>query len=69
LLACEADSRGRQGLEHSPYPQREYLQQARQRAAAVKPTPEDLEKHGPEIAQRLHQRRVRAVEELRRARG
>jgi len=29
LLACEADSRGRLGLEQSPYPQREYLQRAR----------------------------------------
>ncbi len=28
LLACEADSRGRAGLEQVPYPQREYLQAA-----------------------------------------
>jgi tRNA nucleotidyltransferase (CCA-adding enzyme) len=69
LLACEADSRGRLGLEQAPYPQREYLRQARQAAAAVKPTPEDLEKHGAKIAERLHQRRVRAVEELRGARA
>ena len=26
LLACEADSRGRAGLEAEPYPQRDYLQ-------------------------------------------
>src|SRR6202167_4292875 len=39
LLACEADSRGRTGLELLPYPQREYLQAAREAAAAIKPSP------------------------------
>jgi tRNA nucleotidyltransferase (CCA-adding enzyme) len=65
LLACEADSRGRLGLENVPYPQRQYLQAARDAAAAIKPTPQDIAEHaGPQIAQRLHQRRLEAIAEL-----
>jgi tRNA nucleotidyltransferase (CCA-adding enzyme) len=65
LLACEADSRGRTGLEHRPYPQRGYLQAARDAAAAIKPSPEDLAQSGAKIAERLHQRRAHAIGELR----
>ncbi len=66
LLACEADSRGRLGLENEPYPQRGYLQAARDIAAAVKPTPEDIAEHaGPKIAERLHRRREQAIANLR----
>ena len=42
LLACEADSRGRAGLEDKPYPQREYLIAARAAAAAIKPSAEEI---------------------------
>src|ERR1700675_4534882 len=66
LLACEADSRGRTGLENAPYPQRQYLQAARDAAAAIKPSAEDIAAHGgAKIAQLLHQRRVHAVAEVR----
>lgn len=62
LLACEADSRGRTGLETVPYPQREYLQAARAAAAAIKPSPEEIATlAGEKIAQRVHQRRVEAI--------
>jgi tRNA nucleotidyltransferase (CCA-adding enzyme) len=65
LIACEADSRGRSGLEKNPYPQRQYLQAARDAAATVKPTPEDLaDNAGPLIAERVHQRRLQAITEL-----
>src|SRR5579862_1501791 len=65
LIACEADSRGRLGLEKNPYPQREYLQAARDGAATVKPTPEDLaDNAGPLIAERVHQRRLKVITEL-----
>jgi len=65
LLACEADSRGRLGLESIPYPQREYLQAARDAAAAIKPTPQDIAEHaGPQIAERLHARRLEAIAAL-----
>jgi tRNA nucleotidyltransferase (CCA-adding enzyme) len=66
LLACEADSRGRAGLESVPYPQREYLHAARDAAAAIKPSPSDLAANpGAGIAQWLHRRRAQAVAELR----
>ncbi len=65
LMACEADSRGRLGLEKNPYPQREYLQAARDAAATIKPTPEDIaDRVGPLIAERIHQRRLQAITEL-----
>jgi tRNA nucleotidyltransferase (CCA-adding enzyme) len=65
LLACEADSRGRLGLENTPYPQRPYLQAARDAAATIKPTPEDIaDQVGPLIAERIHQRRLKAITEL-----
>jgi len=66
LLACEADARGRTGLENRPYPQRPYLHSARDAAAAVKPSAEDIAVHtGAKIAELLHQRRVHAVAEVR----
>jgi tRNA nucleotidyltransferase (CCA-adding enzyme) len=70
LLACEADSRGRTGLERAPYPQRQYLQAARDAAAAIKPSPEDIAAGGgAKIAERLHQRRAQAIAELRERSG
>ena len=66
LLACEADSRGRTGLENAPYPQREYLQAARDAAAAIKPSAEDIAAHdGAKIAQHLRRRRLHAITDLR----
>jgi tRNA nucleotidyltransferase (CCA-adding enzyme) len=64
LSACEADSRGRLGLETAPYPQRGYLLAAREAAAAVKPSAQDIaELSGIQIAQRLRERRLHAVAE------
>jgi tRNA nucleotidyltransferase (CCA-adding enzyme) len=66
LLACEADSRGRAGLQSAPYPQREYLLAARDAAAAIKPSAQDIAAHaGAQIAERLHQRRTEAIAALR----
>ena len=66
LLACEADSRGRTGLELQPYPQREYLQAARDAAAAIKPSAEDIAtQDGANIAERLQRRRMLAIAEMR----
>jgi tRNA nucleotidyltransferase (CCA-adding enzyme) len=67
LLACEADARGRTGLEAKPYPQRGYLNAARDAAAAVKPTAQEIAAHsGARIAQHLQQRRIEAIGGLRR---
>src|SRR5277367_1115073 len=66
LLACEADSRGRAGLENTPYPQREYLAKARDAAAAVKPSTEEIGAlSGAKIAEHLHRRRTQTIAELR----
>ena len=62
LLACEADARGRTGWETKPYPQRDYLLAAREAAASVKPSSEDIASHpGAKMAELLHRRRVRAI--------
>jgi tRNA nucleotidyltransferase (CCA-adding enzyme) len=66
LLACEADSRGRAGLENLPYPQRAYLQAARDAAAAVKPSAQDVAAHsGEKIAELIRRRRLHVITELR----
>jgi tRNA nucleotidyltransferase (CCA-adding enzyme) len=65
LWACEADARGRTGMQDNPYPQRDYVRTARDVAAAIKPTPEDIAGcSGVEIAARLHQRRLRVIADL-----
>ncbi|MDE1887457.1 MAG: multifunctional CCA addition/repair protein [Gammaproteobacteria bacterium] len=58
LLACEADARGRSGLEARPYPQAELLRRARAAAAAVS-IPGGTS--GAEIGKRLNQARLLAV--------
>ena len=66
LLACEADSRGRLGLEQTPYPQRQYLHAAQAAAAAVKPGSAELAQlNGPEIAAWLRAGRLQAVTAVR----
>ena len=66
LIACEADSRGRTGLEDKAYPQRDYLLAARDAAAAVKPSAAEIAAHsGARIGEHLHRRRVQAIGELR----
>jgi tRNA nucleotidyltransferase (CCA-adding enzyme) len=62
LLACEADARGRKGLEEREYPQAAYLRRARELAAGV-----GLDEaartglSGEQIAMRLRQRRIAAL--------
>ena len=62
LVACEADSRGRAGLEGKPYPQADLLRQARHAAASVS-TRDLIDKglEGPAFGEALKQRRVAAV--------
>lgn len=61
LLACEADKRGRTGLEDEPYPQAELLRTARAAAAAVKVDQSELGLDGAVIGKRLRQRRIKAI--------
>jgi tRNA nucleotidyltransferase (CCA-adding enzyme) len=68
LLACESDARGRAGLEDQPYPQADYLQCARDAAAAVTLTEEERESlEGPLLGERLREKRLAAVTAVKEA--
>src|SRR5262245_46453714 len=54
VLACEADARGRKGMENREYPQAEYLRRARAAAAGVTLQPAEREGlDGQQIAEKL----------------
>jgi len=62
LLACEADARGRAGLEERPYPQAERLRAALRAAAAVEAAPLAARGlRGPAIGRELFRQRVEAI--------
>jgi tRNA nucleotidyltransferase (CCA-adding enzyme) len=61
LMACEADARGRAGLEARPYPQRERLLAARAAAAATSSQDLDPELTGAALGEALRQRRIAAI--------
>ena len=64
LLACEADIRGRTGLEDRPYPQADYLRRAFAIASQVKLDAEVMSKlQGPQIRERLREVRANALRE------
>ena len=68
LLACEADARGRTGLEDRPYPQADYFREAHRQAAAV--TIDDLtggDRDGAEVGAELRRRRRSAIEAVKSA--
>jgi tRNA nucleotidyltransferase (CCA-adding enzyme) len=62
LLACESDARGRTGLENRPYPQADYLLQARDAAASVTLTDEERAGiSGRAIGEKIRDKRLAAV--------
>jgi tRNA nucleotidyltransferase (CCA-adding enzyme) len=66
LLACEADARGRTGLEAREYPQRAFFARARDAVAAVAlSAAERTGLSGEQIGQELRRRRVAIVEALK----
>jgi tRNA nucleotidyltransferase (CCA-adding enzyme) len=66
LLACEADARGRAGLEDAPYPQAALLAAARELVAAVTLDPgERAGLEGPAIGERLRLRRLERLTAMR----
>lgn len=70
LLACEADARGRTGLEAAPYPQRDYLRGAFECAAAVDGARfgcDDIS--GAEIGKQLARARRQAISEFKKSAG
>jgi tRNA nucleotidyltransferase (CCA-adding enzyme) len=65
LAACEADARGRTGLEAQPYPQREYLLRTRAAAAAVSLSESERQGlAGPAIGERIREKRLAAIKSL-----
>ena len=66
LLACEADARGRTGLENMPYPQAPYLRSLLAAAAAVTLSAQDRAGlAGPAIGEEIRRRRLAAIAPLR----
>ena len=62
LAACEADRRGRDGLEDAPYPQAERLRRALAAAAAVEPAALVAEGlSGERLGERLRELRIEAI--------
>ena len=65
LLACEADARGRLGLEDRNYDQSDYLRSALAAIRPIVPTEDDLRLEGAAIAQKLRQTRIAAIQALK----
>lgn len=61
LLACEADARGRLGLEERPYPQAEILREALEAARSVSTEDAGGRVSGPALGMRLRQLRIQAI--------
>lgn len=65
LLACEADARGRAGLENQPYPQAHWLRSVFKAAAAVTAQPlVAAGLRGEAIARELQQRRIKVIKQM-----
>lgn len=65
ILACEADARGRKGLEDQPYPQAAYLRRARELTAGVQLSEsERAGLSGEQIADAIRKRRLEALGQL-----
>ena len=62
LLACEADCKGRTGLENTPYPQAHYIKSALKAATAID-TAAVLQGNyrGPQIGQAIRRLRIKAI--------
>ena len=66
LLACEADKRGRLGLEEAPYPQADYVRAAYAAAAAVDAAAfVEQGLTGPAIGEAVRKARVQAIAKVR----
>ena len=62
ILACEADARGRTGLEEKPYPQADYLRGALQSIVGI--SAQDFKDHdlsGPQLGKAIDDARIRAL--------
>ena len=68
LLACEADARGRLGLQDRQYPQADYLRRARDATVAVNARQFDTQAlRGKAIGEAIRRARIKALEQFRQA--
>lgn len=65
LIACTADARGRTGLEHSPYPQADYLRAALSAVQTLDTTPLRERFSGPELGAAIEQARIAILKEFK----
>jgi tRNA nucleotidyltransferase (CCA-adding enzyme) len=68
LLACEADAKGRTGLEHKPYPQATYILKAAKAAVSVDTAAvmnNDLQ--GSQIGEAIRRLRIQAIADMAKA--
>ncbi len=68
-IACEADKRGRAGLQDEPYPQREELLRLHQAALAVRAADVAAGLAGPQVGEALRKARIAAIHRRRREAG
>ncbi len=65
VQACECDSRGRLGLENREYPQSKYIFDVIQVVRNIKAQDLPADVKGPEIGEKLIERRIQAIAELK----
>ena len=66
ILACEADARGRLGLEHKPYPQADYIRAAQKAAQQIDRSAITNNKiQGKEIGLAIHQLRIKEISKIK----
>ena len=66
LRACEADARGRLGLENSPYPQASYLTACFAAASAIQARNLDIDNlEGKAVGQLVNKHRINAIADVK----
>ena len=67
LVTCEADARGRAGLENRRYPQADYLRRAFESASAIDASAIAKQHEGQKIPRAIRRARLKAISEFRRS--
>jgi tRNA nucleotidyltransferase (CCA-adding enzyme) len=69
LAACEADYRGRLGLEDRAYPQAALLREALDAVLAIRARDLEVDASGPEVGKALRRARIEAIGSIDRGEG
>jgi tRNA nucleotidyltransferase (CCA-adding enzyme) len=67
LLACEADARGRKGLEETPYPQADIFRRALEAAASIDAetvVSKNAALKGAAIGDKIREKRITAIKKV-----